>query len=89
MSFLPARCLSTAQKTDTLFGSLHMLITDTGVSAEGGGDMRRRKCSDGGTGVGFIAFGAGLLVCTLLPSKLLMIVLGAVLILCGCTCGKR
>ncbi len=50
--------------------------------------MRRRKCS-GGTGVGFVAFGAGLVVCTILPSKLLMIVLGAARIRCGCTCGKR
>lgn len=51
--------------------------------------MKRNRRCDCGTGVGFVAFGAGLLVCTLLPSKLLMIVLGAALILCGCTCGKR
>ncbi len=50
--------------------------------------MRRKRCRSG-AGVGFVAFGAGLVVCTVLPSKLLMIVLGAALILCGCSCGKR
>lgn len=51
--------------------------------------MQRKRCQSGGAGIGFVAFGAGLIACTLLPSKLLMIVLGAALILCGCTCGKR
>lgn len=69
----------------TLFLPPHRLRIDTGEGAAG---MRRKRCRSG-AGVGFVAFGAGLVVCTVLPSKLLMIVLGAALILCGYTCGKR
>lgn len=37
----------------------------------------------------FAAFGIGLLACTILPSKLMVVLLAAALILCGVSCGKR
>ncbi len=38
---------------------------------------------------GFAAFGLGLLAYAVLPAKLLVILIGIALILCGCSCGKR
>ncbi len=40
-------------------------------------------------GWGFAAFGIGLLACAILPSKLMVVLLAAALILCGISCGKR
>lgn len=51
--------------------------------------MKRNRCGGSCAGVGFMAFGAGLVVCAVLPSKVMMVVLGAALMLCGYTCGKR
>ena len=49
--------------------------------------MRRHKDQ---TGCGAAAFGAGLLVATLLPYKLILIVVAAMLILAGtAACNKR
>ncbi len=52
---------------------------------------RRRRGSHSRTGVGFsfAAFGCGLLVCTMLPTKLMVVLLGAALVFCGVSCGKR
>jgi hypothetical protein len=49
---------------------------------------RGRKRHDS-SGLGFAAFGIGLLACTLLPTKLMVVLLGAALVLCGISCGKR
>lgn len=40
-------------------------------------------------GWGFAAFGIGLLACTILPSRLTVVLLAVALILCGVSCGKR
>lgn len=47
---------------------------------------RRNGCFDV---VGFAAFGAGLLTCCILPTKLLVVILGAALVICGVSCGKH
>ncbi len=52
----------------------------------------RRYCNrrkGGKTMVCFAAFGCGLVTCCVLPPKVLVILLGAALILCGVSCGKR
>ncbi len=54
------------------------------------GRGRRRGCRrDGGSSGGFVAFGLGLLACTVCPTKLVVILLGIALVLCGVSCGKR
>ncbi len=45
---------------------------------------RRRHPS----GFGFVCFGLGLLACVALPTRLMVVLLGAALILCGFSCGK-
>lgn len=49
----------------------------------------RKGRRDGFGGLGFAAFGFGLLACTILPPKLMVVLLGAALVLCGISCGKR
>ncbi len=51
--------------------------------------MRRCHNRRRGNGFPFAAFGIGLLACTILPSKLMVVLLGAALVLCGLSCGKR
>lgn len=50
--------------------------------------MRRHR-RNGAGGTGFVFFGAGLLACTLLPTRLVVMVLAAALVLCGISCGNR
>ncbi len=50
---------------------------------------RRRNHHHTGSGVGFVAFGCGLLACTVLPTKCIVFLLAAALVLCGFSCGKR
>ena len=47
---------------------------------------KRRNDSNGWI---FAAFGIGLLACTIFPSKLMVVLLAAALILCGVSCGNR
>ncbi|MBQ9860243.1 MAG: hypothetical protein IJO76_06170 [Clostridia bacterium] len=47
---------------------------------------RRRACGDSTV---FIAFGAGLLACAVLPTKLMVVLLATALVLCGCFAGNR
>ncbi len=47
--------------------------------------VKRRRTGRGG--IGFVYFGAGLLACTVLPTKLVVLVLAAALVLCGLSCG--
>lgn len=49
----------------------------------------RSKRRNGSNGWVFAAFGTGLLACTILPPKLMVVLLAAALILCGVSCGKR
>ena len=64
-------------------GASHIVIGRKG----GGVFMRRHKDQ---TGCGAAAFGAGLLVATLLPYKLILIVVAAMLILAGtAACNKH
>ncbi len=51
--------------------------------------MRRRHRHGGCNVVSFAAFGAGLLTCCILPTKLLVVILGAALVICGVSCGKH
>lgn len=37
----------------------------------------------------YAAFGGGLLACAVLPTKWLVVLLAAALVLCGLSCGKR
>lgn len=49
-----------------------------------------RQCCRKKSNVGcLVAFGGGLLACAVLPPKVLIIVLGAALVLCGISCGKQ
>lgn len=50
--------------------------------------MARRRCR-GGCNAVFVAFGAGLLVCAVLPTKLMVVLLAAALVLCGFSAGNR
>ncbi len=47
-----------------------------------------KRCHRSG-GCCFAAFGVGLLACAILPSKLMVVLLGAALVLCGIACGNR
>jgi len=49
----------------------------------------RRGRRNSGNGLVFAAFGVGLLACTVFPTKLVVLLLGAALVLCGCSCSKR
>lgn len=49
----------------------------------------RHRRRNTGTTVCFAFFGIGLLTCTVLPPKVLVVLLGAALILCGFSCAKR
>lgn len=52
--------------------------------------MRRRHRRGAGVDVVcFAAFGAGLLTCCILPTKLLVVILGVALVICGVSCGKH
>ena len=50
--------------------------------------MRRRRRNDN-TELYFVAFGVGLLACLVFPSKFVVVLLGAALIFCGLSCGRR
>lgn len=50
--------------------------------------MRRNRRGRAGAG-GFVWFGAGLVACTVLPTRLVVLVLAAALVLCGLSCGNR
>ncbi len=45
-----------------------------------------KKC---GIGTCCAAFGAGLLVATIFPSKFIMFILAAALVILGCACARR
>ncbi|MBQ1950773.1 MAG: hypothetical protein II363_04180 [Clostridia bacterium] len=49
-----------------------------------------RRCRNNtGAGVCFAAFGVGLLACCVLPTKCIVVLLGAALVCCGLSCTKR
>ncbi len=54
-----------------------------------GRGRRRGGRTKNAAGLGFAAFGFGLLACTVLPTKLTVVLLGVALVLCGLSCGKR
>ena len=43
----------------------------------------------GATGLCFVSFGIGLLACLVFPSEFVVVLLGAALIFCGLSCGRR
>ena len=49
--------------------------------------MRRRRRNS--TELCFVAFGVGLLACLVVPSEFVVVLLGAALIFCGLSCGRR
>lgn len=52
-----------------------------------GGEIMSRKC--GKNGVGLTAFGAGMLLALLCPTRFVLIVVAAAFVLLGISCSKK